>query len=46
MLFGLSLLAGAALLAVMLYKGGFQASCHRCMDETDARREPRPATDR
>ena len=46
MLFGFLLLAGAALLAVMLYKGGFQASCRRCADETDARRDPRPATDR
>ena len=46
MLFGLSLLAGAALLAVLLCKGGFQASCRRCDHETDTGREPRPATHR
>lgn len=46
MLFGLLLFAGAALLAVMLCKGGFQASCRRCAHQTDSPPEPQPVTDR
>lgn len=46
MLFGALLVGLAGLLAVMLCKGGFQASCRTCAPRTAAKQGPAPEIER